>query len=55
MIFSDDNRNNEAVKRNIRERCGGYIERAEHIKKYLDEKKSGSKPEKKKKAEGADK
>lgn len=50
-----DNKNNEAVKKSIRERCLGYVERAEDIKKYLESKNNvkGSKPEKKKKAEGA--
>lgn len=53
-----DNKNNEAVKKNIRERCLGYVERAEEIKKYLEAKngKSGGSEKKKKdaRAEGAD-
>jgi len=53
-----DNKNNEAVKKSIRDRCVGYMDRAEEIKKYLEAKSSSGKSDKKRKdarAEGADK
>ena len=46
------------MKKSIRDRCVGYMDRAEEIKKYLEAKSSSGKSDKKRKdarAEGADK
>lgn len=49
-------RGNEAVKKSIREKCLGYIDRAEEIKKFLEKKNStkSSKNDNKKKANKAE-
>ena len=56
-LHLDEAKGNEAVKKSIREKCVGYIDRAEEIKKFLDKKsasKSTSKSDNKKKANKAE-
>ena len=38
--FLDEAKGNDAVKKSIREKCLGYINRAEEIKKFLEKKNS---------------
>ena len=48
MCCLDEAKGNPAVKNSIRQKCVGYLDRAEQLKKYIEAQKTG-KPKKKKK------
>ncbi|XP_078489534.1 vacuolar protein sorting-associated protein 4B-like [Ciona intestinalis] len=56
-VIKYEAKDNNAIKRSIREKCGGYLHRAEQLKKYLADEKSsngGKKKKKEVKADGSD-